>query len=147
MNLVFTLAAKQLWCRQSRWSACTLTGRPLAGHVVADYLGSLYLYDAVLEFLLARAGLSVDDESQVNHVHCKHATCTLPSSTHLWYPSHPGPDGRRCGLSWLWSHGRSGAKAMTQVVLPARTGPEAGHCMQLVTPSTSYKVPAEDRRH
>ena len=54
-------------CRQSRWSACTLTGKPLLGHVVADYLGSLYLYEAVLEFLLARAGLSVDDESQVNH--------------------------------------------------------------------------------
>ena len=64
------LTAENLTCRQSRWSACTLTGRPLAGEVVADYLGSLYLYEAVLEFLLARAGLSVNDESQVRVTSC-----------------------------------------------------------------------------
>ena len=49
-----------------RWSACQLTGQPLSqGRVVADLLGSLFLHDAAMEFLLARVGTFLDDDSEV----------------------------------------------------------------------------------
>ena len=58
--------------RETQWSTCTLSGQPLREPVVADFLGSLYNREVVLEFLLARSGLLVDDESEVGpHGHCR----------------------------------------------------------------------------
>ena len=64
-------------CRQTRWSTCLLTGQPLStGKVAACLLGSLYFYDAVIEFLLARTGVFLDDDSEVG----RNGECTL----HAW---------------------------------------------------------------
>ncbi|KAK9797356.1 hypothetical protein WJX73_001887 [Symbiochloris irregularis] len=50
--------------RAARWSTCTLTGEPLREPVAADFLGSLYNKEALLEFLLVRAGVVVSEEAQ-----------------------------------------------------------------------------------
>lgn len=42
--------------RRVRWSTCALSGERLAAPVVADWLGTLYNRQAVLEFLLAKQG-------------------------------------------------------------------------------------------
>ncbi|GAB4819269.1 hypothetical protein N2152v2_006315 [Parachlorella kessleri] len=51
--------------RVTKWTTCALSGEPLKAPVVADFLGALYNKAAVLEFLLARAGV-FNDESEVH---------------------------------------------------------------------------------
>lgn len=59
--------------RQTKWSTCALSGQPLQAPVVADHLGSLYKREAVLEFLLARAGHFTDEAAEViGSPHCIH---------------------------------------------------------------------------
>ena len=52
-------------CRQTKWSTCTLSGQPLQPPLAADMLGSLYNKEAVLEFLLGRAGHFADEHAEV----------------------------------------------------------------------------------
>ena len=96
--------SNQALCRQTRWSTCLLTGQPLSkGKVVADLLGNLYLFDAVVEFLLARTGVFLDDESEVQML--------SPASAHpgACYWGHMNPH------SWLESS--ACAAAQEQAVL------------------------------
>lgn len=53
--------------RQTKWSICSLSGQPLHPPIVADFLGSLYNKEAVLEFLLGRAGHFADEGAEVWH--------------------------------------------------------------------------------
>lgn len=52
-------------CRQTRWSTCHISGQPLEVPIAADFLGTLYNKEAVLEFLLARNGYFADQEAEV----------------------------------------------------------------------------------
>ncbi|KAK9815355.1 hypothetical protein WJX72_002239 [[Myrmecia] bisecta] len=60
--------------RAVKWSTCTLTGQPLKRPVAADYLGSLYNREAVIEFLLARTGVFVDDRAQHRYLNQQRAS-------------------------------------------------------------------------
>lgn len=53
------------FCRQTKWSTCALSGQPLQPPLAADMLGSLYNREAVLEFLLGRAGHFADKDAEV----------------------------------------------------------------------------------
>lgn len=50
--------------KQTRWSTCHISGQPLEVPIAADFLGTLYNKEAVLEFLLARNGYFADQEAE-----------------------------------------------------------------------------------
>lgn len=54
--------------RQTKWSTCALSGQPLQPPLAADMLGSLYNREAVLEFLLGRAGHFADKDAEHRYV-------------------------------------------------------------------------------
>eukprot|EP01025_Chloroclados_australasicus_P045196 TRINITY_DN4931_c1_g1_i1.p2 TRINITY_DN4931_c1_g1~~TRINITY_DN4931_c1_g1_i1.p2 ORF type:complete len:257 (-),score=15.03 TRINITY_DN4931_c1_g1_i1:478-1248(-) len=47
----------------AKWSTCSLSGEKLQSPIVMDYLGSLYNKSAVLEFLLSKKNIFVNDQS------------------------------------------------------------------------------------
>lgn len=60
--------------RSTKWSTCSLSNQPLQVPIVADYLGSLYNREAVLEFLLSRGGAFVDDLAQHRYLNQQRAS-------------------------------------------------------------------------
>ncbi|KAK9836326.1 hypothetical protein WJX81_005424 [Elliptochloris bilobata] len=50
--------------RETKWSSCALSSQPLRPPLVADFLGSLFTREAVLEFLLGRSGAFADAEAE-----------------------------------------------------------------------------------
>lgn len=60
--------------KSTKWSTCSLSNQPLQVPIVADYLGSLYNREAVLEFLLSRGGAFVDDLAQHRYLNQQRAS-------------------------------------------------------------------------
>lgn len=49
-------------------TTCHLTGQPLCDPIVADFLGNLYNKEAVIEFLLGKAGQFANDTARTLHL-------------------------------------------------------------------------------
>eukprot|EP00850_Spirogloea_muscicola_P009886 SM000056S18004 [mRNA] locus=s56:652934:654974:+ [translate_table: standard] len=73
------------------WSTCALTGEPLVMPVVACGLGRLYNRENVVQYLLARSDVFVDDSAKVQgYVAIFPVTLTLPPNV--------------CGVQWRYAN-------------------------------------------